>query len=192
MRCGNSANRDRYLAGDVKTERARVGALPAHVRIKKAKGRAYYYYSTGRKNADGRPELKRLPHKDDPSFAEAVAAATLERWQRITPRFTPREVIVPDARGDHLYFIQCGEAVKIGRARDIAARLANMQANNPQPLDCLCSLTGRGHEERHWQAMFATDLIRGEWFAWTPRLAKAIDEARRGKKPWQTHPGESQ
>jgi hypothetical protein len=191
MRVANHANRVRYLDGHVKTAGARRGALPAHVHKKKAKGRTYYYFATGRQDSEGRRELQRLPHKDDPTFAEAVAAATLERWQRITPRFTPGEVIVHDACGDYLYFAQCGDAVKIGRTRNIEIRMANMQVQNPQLVDCLCSLTGRGHEEKEWHAMFAADLIRGEWFRWTPRLAKAIDDARRGKKPWANrNPGE--
>lgn len=188
MGCGNSPNKDRYLTGEVKTKLGRYGTLPAHVRAKKAKGRTYYYYLTGRTNEHGRPEHQRLPHKDDPTFAEAVATATLERWQRIRPRFSHGETVVSDAHGDYLYFARCGDAVKIGRARNVVARMANMQVNSPHEVDCLCSLTGRGHEEKEWHAMFAADLIRGEWFTWTPRLAKAIDDARRGKKPWADTP----
>jgi len=189
MRPGNSFNQNKYLAGAVKTRAVPDGSLPAHVRMKKAKGRTYYYFDSGLKDDNGKTELLRLPHLGDPEFAAAVAAATLERWQRIPPRFTPRsEVVVGDAQGDYLYFARCGNAVKIGRARDVVVRMVNMQTNNPDPVDCLCSLTGRGHEEDRWHAMFAADLIRGEWYKWTPRLAQAIDDARHGKKPWATHP----
>lgn len=167
------------------TVNARPGNLPAYVRAKQAKGKIYYYFATGQPGPDGKDVLVRLPDKHSPDFAKAVADATLARWQRTPQRFTPAEVIAHDAEGDFLYFAQCGNAVKIGRAGDVAARMAGIQTNNPQIVDCVCTLTGRGHEEKHWHAMFADQRIRGEWYEWTPKVAEAIEAARRGKKPWK-------
>jgi len=77
-----------------------------------------------------------------------------------------------------LYFVLCGNAVKIGRASDVKKRLDNMQANNPVELNCVCRLPNRGHEEKGWHQRFVHLLIRGEWYRWVPELAAAIAKAR--------------
>jgi hypothetical protein len=81
------------------------------------------------------------------------------------------------AKGD-LYFIRAGKAVKIGHTHNIVARLGNMQANNPQELDCLLLLRGKGHEERDWHKRFKAEHIRGEWFRLSPRIKRAIEKER--------------
>jgi hypothetical protein len=81
------------------------------------------------------------------------------------------------AKGD-LYFIRCGNAVKIGHTANIVQRLANMQVNTPHELDCLLLLKGQGHEERQWHERFRADQIRGEWFRWTVELERAVLDAR--------------
>lgn len=81
------------------------------------------------------------------------------------------------AKGD-LYFIRAGKAVKIGRTHGIVERLRNMQANNHEELDCLLLLKGKGHEERDWHSRFKTDHIRGEWFRWSARMERAVEQAR--------------
>ena len=81
------------------------------------------------------------------------------------------------AKGD-LYFIRCGEAVKIGRTSNISQRLANMQVNSPEEMDCLLLLRGRGAEESAWQGQFKADRIRGEWFKLSPALEQAIKDER--------------
>ncbi len=81
------------------------------------------------------------------------------------------------AKGD-LYFIRAGDAVKIGRTRDVAARVRNIQANNHEEVDCLVVLKGRGHEEKVWHQQFRDGHIRGEWFRWSPEIELAVNEAR--------------
>jgi integrase len=53
--------------------------LPTYVRVKEAKGRTYYYYDTGQKDAKGKPILTRLPAVSDPDFGRSLAAATANR-----------------------------------------------------------------------------------------------------------------
>lgn len=55
---------------------------PLYVHTKVAKGKTYYYFDTGQKNASGRPILSRLPDKRDPTFGRALADATSARKKR--------------------------------------------------------------------------------------------------------------
>jgi hypothetical protein len=177
----------------VKTE------LPRYVRRKFAKGRAYYYFDTGRKDARGKPVLLPLPEPGTAGFATQLKKAELARWQHHTRLIPPLKLgrrpaddfdptvleaaTIPET-GDDLYFIRAGNAVKIGRAANVFERMVNMQANNHLELDCICRLPRRGFEERHWQSFFRDSWIRGEWFEWTPELADAIGLARRGQRWW--------
>lgn len=86
------------------------------------------------------------------------------------------------AKGD-LYFIQCGDAVKIGRTTNIVNRLGNMQVNSPHEINCLLLLKGRGREERDWHQRFAGERIRGEWFRLSPDLERTIAEERQANMP---------
>lgn len=169
---------------------------PKYVYVKKAKGKSYLYFDTGQKRKSGARILTRLPARNSRSFARELEKARLERWRRETDTIPSMAVKPPRTdefdpsllsaveTGDDLYFIRAGDAVKIGRASDVWKRLANMQANNHLELNCICRLSGRGHEERGWQSYFKTHHIRGEWFQWTPALAAAIELARRGEKWW--------
>jgi hypothetical protein len=83
----------------------------------------------------GSPEREELFAKFRETFDEdwKAAEAAVERDRLIR-------------KGD-LYFIRCGDAVKIGRTTNIVQRLANMQVNNPHEIDCLLLLKGQGKEE---------------------------------------------
>jgi hypothetical protein len=178
------------------TARARVKTeLPRYVRVKFAKGRAYYYFDTG-KTRDGKPVLSPLPAPGTAGYTRELKKAELARWQHKT------RVIPPIGRGtrpaddfdpsvltsgltsvDDLYFFRAGDAVKIGRAGDVFKRMVNTQANNHLELDCVCRLPRRGYEEHQWHAYFRDVWIRGEWFDWIPEIAAAIELARKDK-PW--------
>jgi hypothetical protein len=82
------------------------------------------------------------------------------------------------ARKGDLYFIRAGSAVKIGRTINVVNRLAKMQADNHEELDCVLVLRGRGHEEPEWHKRFRSAHIRGEWFRWTEPLEGAVMVAR--------------
>lgn len=66
------------------------------------------------------------------------------------------------------YFIRCGDTVKIGCSRDVAARLATLQISNAAPLQLL-GVTPESESTLHRQ--FAEHRLHGEWF----RLAPAIE-----------------
>jgi integrase len=54
---------------------------PKYLRVKKAKGKTYWYFDAG-KGPDGRRELIPLPHIKDPSFGGALARAQATRTNR--------------------------------------------------------------------------------------------------------------
>jgi integrase len=55
-----------------------------HVHRKTAKGKAYWYFATGQKKANGKPILKPLPAPSDPNFGRALADAKRGRTVRET------------------------------------------------------------------------------------------------------------
>lgn len=86
-----------------------------------------------------------------------------------------RDTII--AKGD-LYFIRCGDAVKIGRTVNIVERLRTMQTDNHMEVDCLLLLKGQGHNEPKWHKRFKAHRLRGEWFRWCQAIKTAIDLER--------------
>jgi hypothetical protein len=144
---------------------------PAHVHVKKAKGRSYLYYWTGQGHI-------RLPDMDDPAFSDALEEAQLVRWRASKLTLPPMSLLLEGPTGDDLYFIRAADAVKIGRTVDVWNRLKKMQADNAAELECVCRLPNKGREEKDWHERFAHLRIRGEWFRWVPEIAKAIAETR--------------
>jgi len=65
-----------------------------------------------------------------------------------------------------VYFIQAGEdgPIKIGFARDVGRRIANMRVANPAPLKLRANIPGDARDERAFHARFANLRVRGEWF----------------------------
>jgi len=78
-----------------------------------------------------------------------------------------------------VYFIRAGEtgAVKIGyvqAGRSIERRLVDLQVGNPDELHLLAVAEGGPALERKLHRAFSESRIRGEWFKWSPLLAKVI------------------
>jgi hypothetical protein len=93
---------------------------PAHVHVKKAKGRSYLYYWTGQGHI-------RLPDMDDPAFSDALEEAQLVRWRASKLTLPPMPLLLEGPTGDDLHFIRAADAVKIGRTVDVWNRLKKMQ-----------------------------------------------------------------
>lgn len=89
-----------------------------------------------------------------------------------------------------VYFIQDEHgAVKIGKAHDPSARLAELQCGNPLPLKIRAVVLAAANTERRLHRLWSGYCIRGEWFgegAHLVELAKRtqraqIDAFRRGQ-----------
>lgn len=67
-----------------------------------------------------------------------------------------------------IYFIRAGDdgPVKIGMARDVAARLASLRSAHWLPLRVLRTLEGGRLVERRLHRHYAASRLRGEWFSW--------------------------
>lgn len=67
-----------------------------------------------------------------------------------------------------VYFIQCGQFVKIGKACDIEARLRELELGNPHPMRVLgwepVPIASALDRERALHQEFAASRHRGEWF----------------------------
>lgn len=71
-----------------------------------------------------------------------------------------------------VYFIRAGEngPVKIGAAEDVAHRIANLQAGNPEPLKLLREIPGGRQTEAALHRRFRHLRIRSEWFEFHPDM----------------------
>jgi hypothetical protein len=68
-----------------------------------------------------------------------------------------------DWRG-HIYFVTDGEAIKIGFAERLRARMHQLQVANHFPLFLIGSVRGTRADEANLHARFGRLRIRGEWF----------------------------
>jgi len=71
-----------------------------------------------------------------------------------------------------IYFIQCGNTIKIGITSDVEKRLNDLQVANPVKLKVLLTLRGTNQDERILHRRFRKYLIRGEWY----KKCKALDD----------------
>lgn len=81
----------------------------------------------------------------------------------------------PNRSGCRVYFIQCGEFVKIGTATDVAARLLSLQTANPLPLVLLATERGFVPRERELHRQFAALRHANEWFRYEGELKAYIE-----------------
>lgn len=80
-----------------------------------------------------------------------------------------------DALG-FIYAIQCGDAVKIGFARDPLRRLSELNVGYPGKHRMIGFSEGDRTDERRIHASFAAERIRGEWFRLTDRVTAFLGQ----------------
>ena len=73
-----------------------------------------------------------------------------------------------------VYFIRCGEAVKIGISVKPYERIANLSSANHQKMELLATMDGSRKEEKAMHAKFAAYRIKGEWFRYSAEIDKFI------------------
>lgn len=66
--------------------------------------------------------------------------------------------------GKHLYFIRCGEYVKIGRADNINSRMSQLKSMNPYPLELIKVLENEGYREKEFHEKYEKYHHQGEWY----------------------------
>jgi hypothetical protein len=85
-----------------------------------------------------------------------------------------------DTGEECVYFIRAGDAIKIGRTTNLAARFRALATASPVPLELLATVSGGRELEaqlhREWQHLH----IRGEWFEADEELLRFIREQADG------------
>lgn len=66
--------------------------------------------------------------------------------------------------GKHLYFIACGDFIKIGRANNVNQRLSQLRAANPYPVTLIHIVENEGYKEKEMHELFKNQHHSGEWF----------------------------
>jgi len=83
-----------------------------------------------------------------------------------------------DKRQVWVYFVRCGNQVKIGKTVDVDSRLASLQTGTSAPLKLIMRLASGPKFERFLHKKFAEHRIRGEWFHIRGDLAEFIEKVR--------------
>jgi hypothetical protein len=78
-----------------------------------------------------------------------------------------------------VYFIRCGDAVKIGFSTNIKKRLSRLQSANPFQLECIAWFKGTRMEERELHIVFEEYHIRGEWFLYNNKVREYLKREER-------------
>lgn len=97
-----------------------------------------------------------------------------DRRDGYQPRPTP-----PRKRGPgYVYFLSCGEFIKIGYSADTQARhrVKSIQVSSPHEVRLLCVIEGGRKAEAKLLARFHHLRHRGEWFRAEPELLTFIDQ----------------
>ena len=84
-------------------------------------------------------------------------------------------------KGTYLYFIRCGDFIKVGYASDIEAILRQFRRFNPVPVSVLGYVRGGATLEREVHKLFGAFHVRGEWFDVAPEL---LAFAAEHSAPW--------
>jgi hypothetical protein len=84
------------------------------------------------------------------------------------------------ARNKWLYFIGCGDAVKIGISSDPESRLETIAVGAPGQLCLLAKIANAGQQEADCHKRLDHLRIHGEWFWHTEEVDALIRELRAG------------
>lgn len=84
-----------------------------------------------------------------------------------------------------IYFVQAGVngPVKIGYAKDVAARVTALSTAHYEELRILAVVTGNRYDEKAFHDKLENARMRGEWFEWSADVSEAVMMAKEGKTP---------
>src|SRR5438876_654439 len=78
--------------------------------------------------------------------------------------------------GEVVYFVRGGDAVKIGRTGNLAARLKALATASAVPLELLAAVPGGRPEEARLHRRWRHLRLRGEWFRADEALVRSARE----------------
>lgn len=79
-----------------------------------------------------------------------------------------------DHSPDHLYFIQMGHFIKIGRSKDPVKRLGELSTGAPEAMYLIHQCPNKGHLEKKFHAIFKSFKNKGEWFKYDKQVEKFL------------------
>lgn len=79
-----------------------------------------------------------------------------------------------------VYFVECANFIKIGRATNPRLRIGGMQTGCPLPIRFLVAFEGRDFLEKEMQESFSDCHHRGEWFSANDDLYDFIGAIKKG------------
>jgi len=82
-----------------------------------------------------------------------------------------------------VYFLECGDFVKIGYSTDIAGRIETLQPGAPQKLKLIARMPGTMRTERALHEKFSHLRECGEWFSMTDEVWTFL-KAMRNESQW--------
>lgn len=80
------------------------------------------------------------------------------------------------AQNKYLYFIKCGDAVKIGMSSDPESRMQTLATGAPGKLFLLAKIPNSGGLEAECHKKLSHIHITGEWFRYTDEIVRLIGE----------------
>jgi predicted DNA-binding transcriptional regulator AlpA len=110
---------------------------------------------------------------------EMVRRGVLPPPIRLSPgcvRWCWADVEVARRNRQSVYFIECGDYIKIGFSASLKRRLAALENVTPYPLILLATINGSKEIEADLHSRFADARHKGEWFRKTPELMSFIAE----------------
>ncbi len=131
-------------------------------------GRMVYYYRVGKG-----PRI-RLPDPaivGDAAFNRAYAAAARGETVRISSSDKLPTYSLDKGAVGYVYFLRCGDTVKIGFSKSVPKRVKSLSAATPHETEIVKVIPGTTQTERYFHAHFSAYRQKGEWFRLEGELA---------------------
>lgn len=129
--------------------------------------------SSSARRVPAKPSLKSRSQKRLDSLPES------ELWEHAqwfsegdSPRTVRRKAALKRSK---IYFIQCGQCIKIGVSSDWKSRISSLNTGSASPLKLLALVPRKRKQEQELHRQFAHLRIRHEWFRAADELLKYIE-----------------
>jgi len=116
----------------------------------------------------GHPKV-RLPFgPGQEGFSALYQGIIADKFPEKAPKQEPRPT------GKYVYFLRCGDAVKIGYTTNPSGRLESLKTGLPTPIDAFVLVAGTEADERALHREFHQLRVHGEWFRANGTLLNVI------------------
>lgn len=150
-------------------------------------GVPYFYFKNGKGRwipsaalkKEGKTSLSLLDDKGE-FLALGPAIEAARRINAALPAISPKRKHraklqnIDKMTSGQIYFLVCGDAVKIGFSTNLKRRLAALSTGMPAPETCIVSVSGIKHHETILHAKLDHLRITGEWFKLTQGIRKLM------------------